>query len=131
MGTHISKVKSVDLDAWTDDQVENMVRWGNQKANLYWESKLPDGYIPDQLKIENFIRTKYELKKWKDSQDIRSFNPATVQKLHHHHHQLQLQHHHQHQLQHHHQLQLLVVLHLVLLILLVHLAPEILYLLHL
>ncbi|KAK6894664.1 hypothetical protein K6H09_002340 [Candida tropicalis] len=80
MGTHISKVKSVDLDAWTDDQVENMVRWGNQKANLYWESKLPDGYIPDQSKIENFIRTKYELKKWKDSQDIRSFNPATVQK---------------------------------------------------
>ncbi|KAK6882481.1 hypothetical protein K4I79_004692 [Candida tropicalis] len=66
MGTHISKVKSVDLDAWTDDQVENMVRWGNQKANLYWESKLPDGYIPDQSKIENFIRTKYELKKWKD-----------------------------------------------------------------
>ncbi|RCK54879.1 hypothetical protein Cantr_04587 [Candida viswanathii] len=80
MGTHISKVKSVDLDAWTDDQVENMVRWGNQRANLYWEAKLPDGYVPDQLKIENFIRTKYDLKKWKDSQDIRSFNPTIVKK---------------------------------------------------
>lgn len=80
MGTHISKVKSVDLDAWTDDQVENMVRWGNEKSNLYWESKLPDGYIPDQLKIENFIRTKYDMKKWKDNQDIRSFNPSIIKK---------------------------------------------------
>lgn len=64
MGTHISKVKSVDLDAWTDEQVENMLLWGNDKANLYWESKLPKGYVPDPLKIENFIRTKYDMKKW-------------------------------------------------------------------
>lgn len=64
MGTHISKVKSVDLDAWTDEQVELMIKWGNEKCNIYWESKLPDGYVPDQLKIDNFIRTKYDLKKW-------------------------------------------------------------------
>lgn len=67
MGTHISKVKSVDLDAWTDEQIENMVRWGNEKCNLYWEGNLPDGYVPNELKIENFIRTKYEMAKWKDS----------------------------------------------------------------
>lgn len=30
----------------------------------YWESKLPDGYVPDDGKIENFIRTKYEMKRW-------------------------------------------------------------------
>lgn len=64
MGTHILKVKSVDLDAWTDEQVESMVKWGNHKTNGYWEAKLPEGYVPDQLKIENFIRTKYEMKKW-------------------------------------------------------------------
>lgn len=64
MGTHISKVKSVDLDAWTDEQVELMIKWGNEKCNTYWESKLPEGYVPDALKIENFIRTKYDMKKW-------------------------------------------------------------------
>lgn len=64
MGTHISKVKSVDLDAWTDEQVELMIKWGNEKANWYWESKLPENYVPNDLKIENFIRTKYEMKKW-------------------------------------------------------------------
>lgn len=64
MGTHISRVKSVDLDAWTDEQVELMLKWGNEKANSHWEAKLPEGYVPDELKIENFIRTKYEMKKW-------------------------------------------------------------------
>lgn len=64
MGTHISKVKLVDLDAWTDDQVENMIKWGNAKCNAFWELKLPANYVPDALKIENYIRTKYDLKKW-------------------------------------------------------------------
>ncbi|RKP31835.1 Arf GTPase activating protein, partial [Metschnikowia bicuspidata] len=64
MGTHISRVKSVDLDAWTDEQVDSMVKWGNEKCNLYWEAKLPQGYVPDSSKIENFIRTKYDMKKW-------------------------------------------------------------------
>ncbi|GMM37116.1 hypothetical protein DASC09_044410 [Saccharomycopsis crataegensis] len=64
MGTHISKVKSIDLDSWTDDQVQSMVAWGNEKANVYWEHNLPDNHVPDDSKIQNFIRTKYELKKW-------------------------------------------------------------------
>ncbi|QPG73561.1 hypothetical protein FOA43_000873 [Brettanomyces nanus] len=64
MGTHISRVKSVDLDSWTDEQVKSMVMWGNGKANAYWESKLCEGYVPNEAKIENFIRTKYDLKKW-------------------------------------------------------------------
>ncbi|ABN66518.2 zinc finger protein [Scheffersomyces stipitis CBS 6054] len=70
MGTHISKVKSVDLDAWTDDQIENMVLWGNDKCNTFWEAKLPDSYIPDSSKIESFIRTKYDIKKWAASSHI-------------------------------------------------------------
>lgn len=64
MGTHISRVKSVDLDAWTDEQVESMLKWGNSKCNAYWELKLPDGYVPDASKIENYIRTKYDMRKW-------------------------------------------------------------------
>lgn len=69
MGTHISRVKSVDLDSWTDEQLAVMLRWGNRRANRYWEAKLKDnsggqGHMPREEKIENFIRTKYESKRW-------------------------------------------------------------------
>ncbi|KAI9894409.1 MAG: hypothetical protein M1814_003166 [Vezdaea aestivalis] len=64
MGTHISRVKSVDLDAWTDEQLQSVVQWGNARANRYWEAKLAPGHIPSESKIENFIRTKYESKRW-------------------------------------------------------------------
>ncbi|PYH89156.1 ArfGap-domain-containing protein [Aspergillus ellipticus CBS 707.79] len=64
MGTHISRVKSVDLDSWTDEQLQSVVRWGNGRANKYWEAKLAAGHVPSEAKIENFIRTKYESKRW-------------------------------------------------------------------
>jgi stromal membrane-associated protein len=64
MGTHISRVKSVDLDAWTDEQLQSVMKWGNTKANIYWEAKLAPGHVPSESKIENFIRTKYESKRW-------------------------------------------------------------------
>lgn len=35
MGTHISRVKSADLDAWTDEQTAMMVKWGNRRGNKY------------------------------------------------------------------------------------------------
>ncbi|KAF7315285.1 hypothetical protein MIND_00042900 [Mycena indigotica] len=47
MGTHISKVKSVDLDTWTPEQMESIQKWGNKRANLYWELKLHDPSILD------------------------------------------------------------------------------------
>ncbi|KAI9781756.1 MAG: hypothetical protein M1839_005749 [Geoglossum umbratile] len=64
MGTHISRVKSVDLDAWTDEQLQSVLQWGNARANKYWEAKLAPGHVPSEAKIENFIRTKYESKRW-------------------------------------------------------------------
>ena len=64
MGTHISRVKSVDLDSWTDEQLQSILKWGNSRANKYWEAKLAQGHVPSEAKIENFIRTKYELKRW-------------------------------------------------------------------
>ena len=64
MGTHISRVKSVDLDAWTDEQLQSILRWGNARANKYWEAKLAPGHVPSDAKIENFIRTKYESRRW-------------------------------------------------------------------
>ncbi|KAH9991192.1 ArfGap-domain-containing protein [Xylariaceae sp. FL0662B] len=64
MGTHVSRVKSVDLDSWTDEQLQSILSWGNARANKYWEFKLAPGHVPSEAKIENFIRTKYELKRW-------------------------------------------------------------------
>ncbi|KAF2654788.1 ArfGap-domain-containing protein [Lophiostoma macrostomum CBS 122681] len=64
MGTHISKVKSVDLDSWTDEQLQSVLKWGNARANKYWEAKLAPGHVPSEAKIENFIRTKYDSKRW-------------------------------------------------------------------
>ena len=64
MGTHISRVKSVDLDSWTDEQMQSILSWGNARANKYWEAKLSSGHAPSESKIENFIRTKYEMKRW-------------------------------------------------------------------
>lgn len=64
MGTHISRVKSVDLDSWTDEQLQSVLNWGNARANKYWEAKLAAGHKPSDGKVESFIRTKYELKRW-------------------------------------------------------------------
>ncbi|EEB06558.2 GTPase activating protein [Schizosaccharomyces japonicus yFS275] len=64
LGVHISRVKSVDLDSWTDEQTAQIKRWGNARANKYWEAKLSDGHVPSDSKIASFIRTKYEFKKW-------------------------------------------------------------------
>ncbi|KAI8393278.1 uncharacterized protein BYT42DRAFT_550514 [Radiomyces spectabilis] len=63
LGTHISKVKSVDLDTWIPDQVENMVKWGNERANKYWEANLKDKR-PSEHNMEMWIRAKYEQKRW-------------------------------------------------------------------
>lgn len=74
LGTHISRVKSVDLDSWTDEQTESMVKWGNKRANSLWEANLSarsideekiGGYVPIDGKVESFVRTKYVLGKWK------------------------------------------------------------------
>ncbi|KAK3673992.1 ARF GAP with effector function(s) [Recurvomyces mirabilis] len=64
LGVHISKVKSIDLDSWTDEQLNSMVKWGNRRANKYWEAKLAEGHVPNEGKIESFIRTKYDSRRW-------------------------------------------------------------------
>ena len=48
MGTHISKVKSIDLDTWTPEQMANIQKWGNHRANLYWEAHLRPGHMPPE-----------------------------------------------------------------------------------
>ncbi|KAK3071133.1 ARF GAP with effector function(s), partial [Teratosphaeriaceae sp. CCFEE 6253] len=64
LGVHISRVKSIDLDSWTDEQLASVVKWGNKRANRYWEAKLAEGHVPNEGKMESFIRTKYDSKRW-------------------------------------------------------------------
>lgn len=70
LGTHISFVRSVTLDSWTDEQASIMENVGNEKSNLYWEANLPANYprpATDDLDgLTKFIRSKYEYKKWVD-----------------------------------------------------------------
>ncbi|XP_021682764.1 probable ADP-ribosylation factor GTPase-activating protein AGD11 [Hevea brasiliensis] len=66
LGVHISKVLSVKLDEWTDEQVNNFIDLGgNTAANRKYEACLPDEYRkpkPDASIEERseFIRRKYE-----------------------------------------------------------------------
>ncbi|KAI1790493.1 ArfGap-domain-containing protein [Ganoderma leucocontextum] len=64
MGTHISKVKSVDLDVWTPEQMASIQKWGNRRANLYWEAHLRQGHVPPDHKMDSYIRSKYETRRW-------------------------------------------------------------------
>ncbi|XP_050219661.1 probable ADP-ribosylation factor GTPase-activating protein AGD15 [Mercurialis annua] len=62
LGVHISQVRSTTLDTWLPEQVTFMQSLGNEKSNRYWEAELPPNY--DRSRIESFIRTKYEEKRW-------------------------------------------------------------------
>ncbi|PKA45705.1 putative ADP-ribosylation factor GTPase-activating protein AGD5 [Apostasia shenzhenica] len=62
LGVHISKVRSATLDTWLPEQVAFIQSMGNEKSNNYWEAELLPNY--DRVGIENFIRAKYEDKRW-------------------------------------------------------------------
>lgn len=68
LGTHISKVKSVDLDIWKEEHLVVLVKMrNNELANCFYESKLPDGMkkpLTDNNQLQTFIRNKYEKRKW-------------------------------------------------------------------
>ncbi|GMM55359.1 GTPase-activating protein [Maudiozyma humilis] len=72
LGTHISKVKSVDLDTWQEEHLRALVRMGNnERANTYYEgamdatarAALPRTLL-DAGRLQQFIRSKYEARKW-------------------------------------------------------------------
>jgi hypothetical protein len=63
----------VQLDAWTQPQLDKMRAMGNARFNSIWEAKLPDGYVKptkhtDQSILEKFIREKYVYSEWKADQ---------------------------------------------------------------
>jgi len=68
LGVHISKMRSVSMDALNDDWMDNMERVGNKRLNLEWQAQVPAGYaLPTATDADNqtsvldrFIRDKYE-----------------------------------------------------------------------
>ncbi|KAI0134643.1 hypothetical protein BJ170DRAFT_591608 [Xylariales sp. AK1849] len=64
LGTHISKVKSLSMDSWSNEQVDNMNRVGNTASNRTYnpDNKRPpvpvDADEADSA-MERFIRSKY------------------------------------------------------------------------
>ncbi|XP_029818916.1 stromal membrane-associated protein 2, partial [Manacus vitellinus] len=76
LGVHISRVKSVNLDQWTQEQIQCVQEMGNGKANRLYEAFLPENFRRPQTDqaVESFIRDKYEKKKYMDrSIDISAF----------------------------------------------------------
>ncbi|XP_010537911.1 PREDICTED: probable ADP-ribosylation factor GTPase-activating protein AGD13 isoform X2 [Tarenaya hassleriana] len=70
LGTHISKVLSVTLDEWSDEEVDSMIEvGGNASANSIYEAFIPEGCSkprPDASHDQRmrFIRSKYELQEF-------------------------------------------------------------------
>ncbi|KFP86984.1 Stromal membrane-associated protein 2, partial [Acanthisitta chloris] len=76
LGVHISRVKSVNLDQWTQEQIQCVQEMGNGKANRLYEAYLPENFRRPQTDQHpfSFIRDKYEKKKYMDrSIDINAF----------------------------------------------------------
>eukprot|EP00759_Apiculatamorpha_spiralis_P028313 PhF_6_TR30776/c0_g1_i1/m.45328/K12486/SMAP; stromal membrane-associated protein len=68
LGSHISKVRSIQLDKWAPEDVEFMRIMGNQRAALMWEHSLRPGIRPtessDDSKLLGFITAKYVNKEY-------------------------------------------------------------------
>ncbi|VVB07855.1 unnamed protein product [Arabis nemorensis] len=70
LGTHISKVLSVTLDEWSDEEVDGMIEiGGNVSANSIYEAFIPEGFSkpgPDVSHDQRmrYIRSKYELQEF-------------------------------------------------------------------
>ncbi|KFY42258.1 hypothetical protein V494_02505 [Pseudogymnoascus sp. VKM F-4513 (FW-928)] len=65
LGTHISKVKSLSMDSWSNEQVENMKQRGNTMSNLIYNPNNTRPPVPvdaDEADsaVERFIRNKYK-----------------------------------------------------------------------
>ncbi|KAJ3609345.1 hypothetical protein NHX12_023868 [Muraenolepis orangiensis] len=71
LGVHISKVKSVNLDQWTQEQVQCVQEMGNAKAKRLYEAFLPECFQRPETdqSAEIFIRDKYDKKKYMDKKE--------------------------------------------------------------
>ncbi|KAK3166506.1 hypothetical protein QOZ80_1AG0046580 [Eleusine coracana subsp. coracana] len=91
LGVHISKVVSVKLDEWTNEQVDILAdSGGNAAVNMIYEAFIPEKYIkPSQdcsaEERSDFIRRKYELQQFLSNPRL-SIVPRQTDKHRHNHH---------------------------------------------
>jgi len=68
LGTHHSRVRSLELDEWPPDLTAVMLAIGNQRSNSIWEARAPRQLKPAQSSTreekEGWIRAKYEQKEY-------------------------------------------------------------------
>ncbi len=83
LGTHISKIKSVNLDIWSDDILEKFKKIDNKISNDFWEYNLKKDEFNQMrnnpYKIMEFIRNKYEYKKYINNNDISPIDKIMIQ----------------------------------------------------
>ncbi|CED83164.1 adp-ribosylation factor gtpase-activating protein agd5 [Phaffia rhodozyma] len=63
LGSHISKIRSVDLDNWKLEDVQIADRTGNDYINSIWEAKKPTA--EDRASLHIFIPNKYVRELWR------------------------------------------------------------------
>ncbi|KAK7542521.1 GTPase activating protein for Arf [Phyllosticta citribraziliensis] len=86
LGTHISKVKSLSMDSWSNDQVESMKRTGNVASNLLYNPGNVKPNIPidvDEVDgaMERFLRQKYEHKSLGESRPTTRQNTGSTSSI--------------------------------------------------
>ncbi|KAK6933955.1 C2 domain [Dillenia turbinata] len=75
LGVHISKILSVKLDEWTEEQVDSLIEMGgNELLNKKYEASIPEYFTkpkPDSSIEErnDFIRRKYEMLQFSESDE--------------------------------------------------------------
>lgn len=81
LGSHISRVRSLNLDEWPPGHLAVMTGLGNQLANSIWEHKISPAYrkpTPDtpREEKEKYIKAKYERKEFLAPLPPSSISPA-------------------------------------------------------
>ncbi|KAL2861868.1 hypothetical protein BJX68DRAFT_260669 [Aspergillus pseudodeflectus] len=71
MGTHISKVKSLSMDSWSSEQVDEMKSHGNTIVNKIYNPRNVQPPVPTDIDesdacMERFIRQKYQTRTLED-----------------------------------------------------------------
>ncbi|MES1912356.1 MAG: hypothetical protein MHM6MM_004643 [Cercozoa sp. M6MM] len=68
LGTHLSRIRSTELDSWQPETVAFLCRVGNVRANRVWAASLQphekiNAATPDS-EAQRFITAKYALRRW-------------------------------------------------------------------
>jgi hypothetical protein len=85
LGTHISRVKSVTRDAWSEAEVAQMQHVGNLVANRLYERYVPDGMQKPtgnspEPSLWEWIRAKYEFKQFQLPEPGSYLSPSEAKK---------------------------------------------------